>query len=84
MKRVLQGAGWTLAGLVVVALIAFGIYKMDQADQNDARAQKRAFERANTICGAPPQSIIWHGSGWSNGPWVEVRCVDGTARSIQP
>lgn len=67
----------------VIALIWWGITAMNAQDAQGARDEQAMFARANHVCGSPPLKIIAHGSSWSYGPWLEVRCADGTTRAVR-
>lgn len=72
-----------VAALAVAGGIVWAVRAMNASDDRAARDEARAFARANTVCGGPPARIIAHNSSWSHGPWIEVRCADGTTRAVK-
>lgn len=71
---------------IVIALLLWGCIAYVKAE-NLRQVRERAHEAAvmrevNRICGSGPKHVDRHGTGWSNGPYWVVTCVDGSVRVV--
>jgi hypothetical protein len=77
--------GVTVALAIIAGLVVFGVWVEGQVAEKNRAAKQQSidrWERVNTACGSPPVSVTTHNARWSHGPWIEVRCRDGTLRAI--
>lgn len=85
IRRVKRIVPYVLAAIAVAAFCALVVFavRWDSANQRrDREGEAQTLVEVNRICGSAPVSVKRHGTGWSNGPFWEVRCQDGTIRVV--
>jgi hypothetical protein len=72
-----------LVGLALFSVFVLGIWAIVRDQDGYEQRRRDQMREANFICGQPPaQIIVHHPTEFPGDQWIEVRCQDGTSRSV--